>query len=301
VTDPFGLAGRKALIVGGGQGIGESAALRLAEAGCDIAVVDLDAERAEAVAEAVRRTGRTSAALVGNVVEDGEAARLVAEATAVLGGLDIVVSIVGAAKFGSVLEMSPREWDGDHARNLRYFFFLCQAAAHGFIRRGVPGTIVGIATAGAIGSMPFRPAYGAAKAGLIHLVRTLAVELGEHHIRINAVAPGMTVTPRTATRMNADATRAEAAKIPLGRLGTSDDIGKSSFSSRQISPAMSPARRWRSTAARSPRRTMISAPRAPHPPATGGRSASISTHRTGTTHEHGSRRRTGLGGAGDAP
>lgn len=226
MTDPFGLAGKKALVVGGGQGIGESAALRLAEAGCDIAIVDLDAGRADAVAGAVRRTGRTSVSLVGNVVEDGEAARLVAEAVAALGGLDIVVAIVGAAKFGGVLEMSPQEWDGDHARNLRYFFFLCQVAARSFIRRGVPGTIVGIATAGAIGSMPFRPAYGAAKAGLIHLVRTLAVELGEHDIRINAVAPGMTVTPRTAARMNADATRAEAAKIPLGRLGTPDDIGK---------------------------------------------------------------------------
>jgi NAD(P)-dependent dehydrogenase (short-subunit alcohol dehydrogenase family) len=226
LNDPFGLAGKRALVVGGGQGIGESAALRLADAGCDVAVLDLEAERAESVAEAVRRTGRSGIALVGNVVEDGEAARLVDEAADALGGLDIVVSIVGAARFGSVLEMTPQEWDGDHARNLRYFFFLCQAAARSFIRRGVPGTIVGIATAGAIGSMPFRPAYGAAKAGLVHLVRTLAVELGEHGIRINAVAPGMTVTPRTAKRMGAATTQAEAAKIPLGRLGTPDDVGK---------------------------------------------------------------------------
>jgi 3-oxoacyl-[acyl-carrier protein] reductase len=222
----FGLAGKVALVVGGGLGLGDSAARYLAQAGCAIAVVDIDAERAEVVARNVRELGGTAIALVADVLDENEVARVIAEVEVELGGLDVVVSIVGASKFGGVLEFTPEDWDRDHARNLRYFFFLCQAAARSFVRRRVKGVIVGIATAGGYGSMPFRSAYGAAKAGLMHLVKSLAVELGEYGVRVNAVAPGMTVTPRTAARMTAQATQTEVAHIPLGRLGAPDDIGK---------------------------------------------------------------------------
>jgi len=222
----FGLNGKLALVVGGGQGLGEAASRYLAEAGCSVAVLDLEIERAQAVAKALRDRGATAIALSADVTDDAQLTRAVAEAEAGLGGLDVVVSIVGASRFGGVLELSPEDWDAQHTLNLRYFFFLCQSAARSFVRRQVPGAIVGISTAGAYDSMPFRPAYGAAKAGLVHLVRSLAVELGEYGIRINAAAPGMTVTPRTAARMNSEANQGEVRKIPLQKLGTPDDIGK---------------------------------------------------------------------------
>ena len=224
--DLFKLSGKVALVVGGGQGLGEASARYLADAGCAVAVVDREPARAQAVAEALAARGVKTTAIVADILQVSEIERVVAETEAALGGLDVVVSIVGASKFGGVLELSEAEWDNDHARNLRYFFFLCQAAARSFVRRGVPGVIVGIATAGVNGSMPFRSAYGAAKAGLVHLVRTLAVELGEWGVRINAVAPGLTVTPRTQARVANEAAQAQIRNIPRGRAGTPDDIAK---------------------------------------------------------------------------
>lgn len=226
MKDFFGLAGKIAMVVGGGQGIGESGARHLAEAGCDVAVVDLDPLRAEAVAEIVRSLGRRAASIPADILDDAQVAALCDRTEAALGGLDILVCVVGASKFGGILELSADEWDRDHARNLRYFFLCTQAAARSFIRRKVDGRIVGIATGGAFGSMPFRSPYGAAKAGLIHFVKSMAVELGEYGIRVNAVAPGPTVTPRVADRMATSAWTSEIGKIPLQRLGNVDDIGK---------------------------------------------------------------------------
>src|ERR1700722_8945902 len=93
----FGLAGQKALIIGGGQGMGESSALFLARAGCDVALVDLVAERAEAVGKQITALGRRSITIVGNVLDDDQIPVMVADAEAKLGGLDLMVSIVGAA------------------------------------------------------------------------------------------------------------------------------------------------------------------------------------------------------------
>ncbi len=226
MSDLFKLTGKVALVVGGGQGLGEASARYLADVGCAIAVVDRETERARAVVQTLTARGVRAVAITANILEVSEIERVVAETEAALGGLDIVVSIVGASKFGGVLELSEAEWDHDHDRNLRYFFFLCQAAARSFVRRDVKGVIIGVATAGVNGSMPFRSAYGAAKAGLVHLVRTLAVELGEWGIRINAVAPGLTVTPRTQARVATEAAQAQIRNIPRGRAGTPDDIGK---------------------------------------------------------------------------
>jgi NAD(P)-dependent dehydrogenase (short-subunit alcohol dehydrogenase family) len=128
-------------------------------------VVDLDPTRAETVAEMTRRIGRRSVAIPADILDDAQAATLCDRAEVALGGLDILVCVVGASKFGGILELSADEWDRDHARNLRYFFLCTQAAARSFIRRRIAGSIVGIATGGAFGSMPFRSPYGAARRG----------------------------------------------------------------------------------------------------------------------------------------
>jgi len=225
-ADFLKLSGKVALVVGGGQGIGEATARYLARAGCDVAVVDLEPARGQAVAGEIASLGRRSIFLKADILDDDALPRVVDEVVSRLGGLDIVAAIVGQAKFGSVLELTHDEWDRDHRRNLRYFFFLVQAAARSFIRRKVPGSIVGLATAGVTNSMPFRSGYGAAKAGLAHLVRTAAVELGEYGIRINCVAPGLVVTPRTEGRITADSAAEIAERIPLRKLGRPDDIAK---------------------------------------------------------------------------
>jgi len=96
----FGLAGKKALIIGGGQGMGESSALLLARAGCDVALVDLLPERADRVAQEVAAGGRQAFTIAGDVLDDNQISRIVGDAEARLGGLDVMVSIVGAAAWG---------------------------------------------------------------------------------------------------------------------------------------------------------------------------------------------------------
>jgi NAD(P)-dependent dehydrogenase (short-subunit alcohol dehydrogenase family) len=224
----FGLAGKKALIIGGGQGMGEASARFLARAGCDVALVDLAADRAERVAAMVEGFGRKGHAVVGDMLDDAQVPRIVAESREKLGGLDAMVSIVGAAAWGSVLDTTPQVFDQQIALNLRYFFLSCQEVARVMIADGRGGSIVGIASVDGQRSSPMRGVYGAAKAGVISLVRTMAVEWARHDIRVNAIAPGHIVTPRlfdTPQRQE----RYANSLLPARVRGTPDDIGKAAL------------------------------------------------------------------------
>jgi 2-deoxy-D-gluconate 3-dehydrogenase len=154
----FGLAGKKALIIGGGQGMGESSALFLARAGCDVALVDLVPERADAVGQKVAALGRQSHTITGNVLDDAQIPLIVAEAESRLGGLDVLVSIVGAAVWGSLLETTAEIWDDQMRLNLRYFFLTAREVTQSLIRRGQPGAIVGIASVDGQRAAPMRGA-----------------------------------------------------------------------------------------------------------------------------------------------
>jgi 3-oxoacyl-[acyl-carrier protein] reductase len=227
-TSLFGLAGKKALIVGGGQGMGEAAARFLARAGCDVALVDLVAERAEHVAGIVNGIGAKGVSVIGDVMDDAQIPRIVAEAEDKLGGLDRMISIVGAAMWGSLLETTADVWDQQMSFNLRYFFLVSKEVAGVMIRRGTGGRIVGIASVDGQRASPMRGAYGAAKAGLISVVQTMAVEWAPHNISVNAIAPGHIVTPRlfdTPRRVEGYAN----SLIPMRRRGTTDDIGKAAL------------------------------------------------------------------------
>jgi NAD(P)-dependent dehydrogenase (short-subunit alcohol dehydrogenase family) len=223
--DLFGLEGKKALIIGGGQGMGESSARLLAAAGCDVAIADVEAERAERVATVVRGLGRKSAAIVANVLEDDGAAKAVGDAERALGGLDVLVAIVGQALFTPIVDMSPEDWDSDQRRNLRYFFVSARLAAKSMIARGVPGSMVCIASTDGLQAAPYHASYGAAKAGLVQLVKSMAVEWAVHGIRVNSVAPGSISTPRLPdTEKHRQAMKDSL--VPMERSGTTDDIGK---------------------------------------------------------------------------
>ena len=227
-TDFFALTGKKALIIGGGQGMGESSALFLARAGCDVALVDLVAERADAVGEKIAALGRHAITIVGNVLDDAQSPGIVAEAEAKLGGLDVLVSIVGAAAWGSLLDTTAAVFDQQMQLNLRYFFLVARQVAESLVRRAQPGAIVGIASVDGQRAAPMRGIYGAAKAGLISLVQTMAVEWATHNIRVNAIAPGHIVTPRLYDTPQ----RAElyaASLLPMRQRGTPDDIGRAAL------------------------------------------------------------------------
>lgn len=226
IDDLLGLEGKVALIIGGGQGLGEASARRLAQAGCDIALVDLERERADAVAAKVRDLGRKAVVIVADAAQDADVPRVLSQTHDALGRLDVLITIVGHSNLGSFLETEMADWDRDHALNVRYVVAYARAVARDFVKRGVRGAIVATATGGALRSMPFRAGYGANKAALVNLVKSIAVELGDYGIRVNAVAPGATFTPRNVGYMDTPAFQAEIEKIPLGRLAEPDDIAR---------------------------------------------------------------------------
>lgn len=219
----LGLRGKKALVIGAGQGMGEAVCLALAGAGCDLVCVDLDPERAEAIAARVRELGQRGHALSGDIAEDSAGARLLADAHGAFGALDVLVTIVGSAGFRPLLDMSADQWDEDQRINLRYVFLAAKTFAAQRIEAKGPGAIVAVSSISGLVAAPRHGAYGAAKAGLVHLVKTMASEWGVHGIRVNSVAPGSIVTPRLPDTAEWRE-QIERSPLPMQRRGTVDEV-----------------------------------------------------------------------------
>lgn len=223
--DIFALNGKRYLVLGGGQGMGEATARLLARLGASVAVLDLELQRAETVAQALRSDGADAFSVAADVTDETATERAIDEVEREFGPLDGMATVIGMAGWGTILEMTAETWDRDHQRNLRYFFFAAREVARRLIARGASGTIVAVASVDGIRSAPNHAAYGAAKAGLINLVKTMASEWAEHGIRVNCVAPGGIVTPRIPLGP-AEREREGMARVPMKRRGTVDDIAK---------------------------------------------------------------------------
>lgn len=221
----FGLEGKTALVLGGGLGMGESTCRALAEAGCNVAVADIESDRAERVASDIAAVGVRSLPLVVDATDDDAVVAAVARAERELGPLDGMATIIGMAAWAPAVDMSVETWDLDHRRNLRYFFVAAREVGRSMISRGTGGSIVCVASIDGIRSAPYHVSYGAAKAGLINLVKSLSAEWSQHAIRINAVAPGGMITPRIPDK-GPDEERALMRTVPMQRRGTTDDIAK---------------------------------------------------------------------------
>jgi 3-oxoacyl-[acyl-carrier protein] reductase len=190
------MQGRAALVVGGGQGIGRASAQALARSGARVAVLDAEIARAQAVAAEIAAQGARAVALQGDVTRPREAERGVEAATGALGGLDAVINIVGSASWGSLLELDEATWHRDFAQNLEHHWYVARSAARAWIAAGRGGALCAVGSVSGVFAAPNHGAYGAAKAGLLALVRTAAEEWWPHGIRMNAVVPGSVRTPR---------------------------------------------------------------------------------------------------------
>ncbi len=210
LTTLFGLDGRGALVVGGGQGIGRATALLLARLGAGVAVLDSEAERAQNVGAEVRALGARAAEIVADVTNADAAARAVREASDALGGLDAVVNIVGSASWATLLELDDATWERDFAVNLKHHWYVGRAAARGWLDAKRPGALCAVASVSGLFSAVNHGAYGAAKAGLLSFVRTAAEEWWPHGIRVNAVVPGTVRTPRIEAAWTSGALRKPA-------------------------------------------------------------------------------------------
>jgi NAD(P)-dependent dehydrogenase (short-subunit alcohol dehydrogenase family) len=229
MTDGFlKLANKNAIVVGGGFGMGRAISTLLAQAGSNVAVLDFNLEQARETVEAIARSGTNGVVVECDALNVDNLQKAIGDAASRLKGADILVTVVGQAGWNDVFGLTPEAWDRDHNKNLRYVFFASQAFAR--LARGgeVPRAITSIASVAGIQSSPYSAAYGAAKAGLCNLVRSLSVELAPYQIRMNAVAPGVIETPRTAASRNYAAFREKiaASPIPFKRPGDPMDIAK---------------------------------------------------------------------------
>ena len=226
MNDILGLEGKVALVVGGGFGMGETSALGLARAGCHVGIVDISEERAMQVVEQIRALGGQAMPIAVDVLDVASAASAIAGLEREFGSIDVLVTIVGQAEIVPVLEITPEQWDHEFSRNLRYVFFWAQAAAQAMVRAGRGGSITAVGSVAGMNSGPGHAAYAAAKAGLINLVRSMAVELAPHDIRVNVVAPGVIKTPRIAVGQDFAAWDAliRNSLIPQRRMGETKEV-----------------------------------------------------------------------------
>jgi NAD(P)-dependent dehydrogenase (short-subunit alcohol dehydrogenase family) len=221
----FGLEGKRILVIGGGQGMGEATVRMLAGLGCNVAIVDLELARAQRVADAVKGEGVIAYPASFDVTDEKQTVDGIARIEQEFGSLDGMATIVGMAAWATVADMTTEIWDQDHNRNLRYFFIAAREVARSLLKRGAPGSIVAVASVDGIRSAPNHASYGAAKAGLISLAKTMAVEWGDNGIRVNVVAPGGIVTPRLPLTDPA-AEREAMSLLPMRRRGETSDIAK---------------------------------------------------------------------------
>lgn len=224
----FGLDAKGALVLGGGQGMGEATAIALARAGCRVAVLDYELERASKVVSRIEADGGTAIALQGDALDDAALRAVIADADAWLDGIDVMASIIGMAGWSRLSDMTAETWDLDHRRNLRYFFVAAQAVAQHMSAHGRGGAMVCVGSVDGIRSAPYHASYGAAKAGLIHLMKTMAFEWAPSGIRVNCVSPGSIVSPRIPLR-EAEREREMSAGIPMGGRGSAEDIAKAAL------------------------------------------------------------------------
>lgn len=237
MTDRHRLDGQAAFVTGGGGGIGRAIAIRLAEAGADVAIFDIFPERAAEAAMRVREAGTRALAIPGDVM-DSEALRAAIDAAATeFGRLDILANNAGGVSARPFLEQSERSMRKHIDINLMSMLIATQAAAKHMVAGGRGGSIVNVASIEASRAAPNFAVYAACKAGMLSFTKSMAVELSGHGIRVNCIAPDHTITPgnqgnrvglvdsATWKQHSDEAVDAMNRLIPLGREGVDMECG----------------------------------------------------------------------------
>ncbi|MFE0102709.1 SDR family NAD(P)-dependent oxidoreductase [Streptomyces sp. NPDC059009] len=246
----YDLTGRSAFVTGAASGIGRATALLLAQAGAAVHCADLDGDGLHGTATLIKDDGGTAHTHRLDVSDrpqlDLAVEAAVAAAKTTGGRLDIMAAIAGIMHSSPVLETRDEDLDRVLNINFKGVLYACQAAARAMIEAGGGGSIVTMASGAVDTGGPGLLCYGAAKAAVVQLTKTLATEVGRHGIRVNAVAPGWIRTPMTDHHDAEAQTHTEALMVrmsPLGRVGAPEDIAQavlhlasdaSSFTTGQI-------------------------------------------------------------------
>lgn len=219
VTD-FRLDGHRALVTGAGRGLGAAIAEGLKDLGATVYGTSRDPESARAIAD---RLGTEAQVL--DVADIGALDAYVERLYEDIGGIDLLVNNAGVNITKAATQVTEQDWDTVLDTNLKGSFFLSSAFAREWLRRGVAGSIVNIASQAGLVAIEERASYGTSKAGMIHLTKILALEWARDGIRVNAVAPTFVRTELTASTLSRPDWAAELlSRIPVGRFGEPEDV-----------------------------------------------------------------------------
>lgn len=224
VKETFDLSGEKAIVTGAARGLGEQMALALAEAGADVAVVDVNIDAACRVAEHIRTIGRDSMAIKADVTKVADVENMVKAAKDRFGKIDISINNAGITVNVPAEEMSKEEWDRVIEVNLTGVFLCAQAVGREMIKQK-KGSIINISSMSALVANRPQPqiSYNASKAGVIMITKSLASEWRKYNVRVNAIAPGYMRTPlvdKVLPKYGKD----WSSLTPMGRIGDPSEI-----------------------------------------------------------------------------
>lgn len=216
----FSLAGKVAIVTGGGSGIGAAIAAAYAEKGARVAVLDMNLDAAQAVAAGLPG----AAAFACNVTDAAQGVATVAAVQAALGAPDILVNSAGIAILAPAEDLTAEAWDRTIAVNLTGSFLMAQAAGRAMIARGKGGRIINLASQAATVAIDLHTAYVASKFGVIGLTKSLALEWGRHGITVNSISPTVVMTELGRRAWDNPKGEALKAQIPSGRFAEPEEI-----------------------------------------------------------------------------
>jgi NAD(P)-dependent dehydrogenase (short-subunit alcohol dehydrogenase family) len=219
------LAGRVAAITGGALGIGRATARLFAAEGAAVALGDVKLEAAEATAREIVEAGGRAIAVEVDVGDAGQVQAFVDRTVAGLGRLDVMFANAGIAHVAPFLDHAEAQWHRVLRVNLTGVFLCCQIAARQMVGQGGGGRIITTASINGFRGVENLVGYNVAKAGVIELTKTMAVELARHHITVNAIAPAQ-IDTRLTRGYSEEARARRVARIPMGRFGEAEEVAR---------------------------------------------------------------------------
>ena len=212
------------VITGAAQGIGEACAMRFANEGAKVVVSDVQIEKGEAVAKAIRNAGGEAIFFACDVSQKSDCVDLIQAAVDAFGSVDVHLSNAAIIATKEFLDITEEDWEQTVGVNLNGFFYAGQAAAAQMVKQG-SGNIINMSSINAVVAIPTATPYTVCKGGVLQLTKSMALSLAPHGIRVNAVGPGTIATEMGKTMMsNPAAKKRVLSRTPLGRTGEPDEV-----------------------------------------------------------------------------